>query len=97
MTPASRAMTPPSRTERLRERLSTAFSPVVLDIQDESHLHAGHAGAAGGLGHFRVHIVAEGFRGISALSAHRMIYTAVGDLLKTDIHALTLDVGVPPR
>jgi len=95
MTPASRAMTPATRAERLRERLNTAFSPVFLDIQDESHLHVGHAGAAGGHGHFRVHIVAEGFRGISTLSAHRMIYAAVGDLLQTDIHALRLDVGVP--
>ncbi len=95
MTPASRAMTPASRAERLRERLNSAFSPVLLDIQDESHLHAGHAGAAGGHGHFRVYIVAEGFRGIPLLSAHRLIYAAVGDLLQTDIHALTLDVGVP--
>ena len=84
------------RERRLRERLEEKFAPVQLVIQDESHLHAGHAGAAGGHGHFRVRIVAEAFRGLSALARHRMVYAAVDDLLKTDIHALTID-ALPPE
>lgn len=89
-------MSASDRERRLRERLEAKFAPVQLVIQDESHLHAGHAGAAGGHGHFRVRIVAEAFRGLSALARHRMVYAAVDDLLKTDIHALTID-ALPPE
>jgi BolA protein len=88
-------MNGPDRERRLRERLEAKFAPVLLAILDESHLHAGHAGAAQGHGHFRVRIVAEAFRGLSVLARHRMVYAAVDDLLKTDIHALTID-ALPP-
>lgn len=84
-----------SREQRLRQRLQASFTPVELNIADESHLHAGHSGAAGGLGHFRVRIVAEAFRGLSPVARHRLVYTAVGDLLLTDIHALALEAGTP--
>jgi len=83
------------RAERLRERLESRFSPTRLTIIDESHLHAGHAGAASGQSHFRVSIVAEAFRGTSAVARHRMVYAAVDDLLKTDIHALAIE-ALPP-
>jgi BolA protein len=85
-----------SREQRLRERLESRFAPVLLSIEDESHLHAGHAGAAGGLGHFRITIVAEAFRGVSAVGRHRLVYAAVDDLLKTDIHALAIEASPPP-
>jgi intracellular septation protein len=84
------------REQRLRERLESRFAPVRLSIEDESHLHAGHAGAAGGLGHFRVTIVAEAFRGVSPVARHRLVYAAVDDLLKTDIHALAIEASPPP-
>src|ERR1700723_3601071 len=85
-----------SREQRLRQRLESRFSPVLLTIEDESHLHAGHAGAAGGHSHFRITIVSEAFRGVSALARHRLVYAAVDDLLKTDIHALAIEASPPP-
>jgi BolA protein len=83
------------RAERLRERLQSRFAPSQLNVEDESHLHAGHAGAAGGQSHFRIRIVSEAFRGMPAVARHRLIYTVVDDLLKTDIHALAIE-ALPP-
>ena len=79
-----------NRVDLIRERLTAAFAPSRLDIIDESHLHAGHAGAAGGGGHFAVTIVAEAFAGHNLLDRHRMVYEALGDAMKTEIHALSL-------
>jgi BolA protein len=84
-----------TREQRLRERLVAHFAPVELVIEDESHQHAGHAGAAGGHSHFRVRIVAEAFRGVTPVARHRLVYAAVDDLLKTDIHALAIE-ALPP-
>src|SRR5712664_2458954 len=84
------------REQRLRGRLESHFAPQRLVIEDESHLHAGHAGAAGGHSHFRVTIVAEAFRGVSPVARHRLVYAAVDDLLKTDIHALAITASPPP-
>jgi BolA protein len=83
------------REQRLRERLERRFAPIRLEVVDESHLHAGHAGAAQGHGHFRVTIVAEAFRGVPPLARHRLVYDAVGDLLRTDIHALAIEASPP--
>lgn len=85
----------PARERSLRARLEAAFAPDELHIVDDSHLHAGHAGAAGGLGHYRIMIVAAAFEGLSAVARHRRIYAALGDLLKTDIHALAIDARTP--
>jgi BolA protein len=85
-----------TREQRLRERLIARFAPVRLEIDDESHLHAGHAGAAGGQSHFRVRIVADAFRGMSAVARHRLVYAAVDDMLKSDIHALAIEALPPP-
>jgi BolA protein len=84
-----------SRESRLRQRLESRFTPSVLIIEDESHLHAGHAGAASGHGHFRVTIVAEAFRGVPPVTRHRLVYAAVGDMLQTDIHALAIEASAP--
>jgi BolA family transcriptional regulator, general stress-responsive regulator len=86
----------PSREQRLRRCLEERFAPTLLLIEDESHLHAGHAGAAGGHSHFRVTITAEAFRGVPPVARHRLVYAAVGDLLKTDIHALAIEASPPP-
>src|ERR1700726_2849134 len=84
------------RAQRLRRCLETRFAPSLLVIEDESHLHAGHAGAAQGHSHFRVRIVSEAFRGVTPLARHRLVYAAVDDLLKTDIHALAIEASPPP-
>jgi BolA protein len=85
-----------TREERLRQRLTDEFRPLELLVEDESRLHAGHAGAAGGASHFRIRIVAEAFRGKPAVARHRMIYAALGDLMKNEIHALAIDAAPPP-
>jgi BolA protein len=94
---ASKATAAPavSRAQRLRERLQKRFAPAQLTVEDESHLHEGHAGAAGGQSHFRIRIVAEAFRGISSVARHRLIYAAVDDLMKSDIHALAIEALAP--
>ena len=83
------------RAEMIRARLDAALAPDALDIEDESHRHAGHAGARDGRGHFRVRIVSAAFSGKSALARHRAVYAALGDLMQTDIHALAIDARTP--
>jgi BolA family transcriptional regulator, general stress-responsive regulator len=85
-----------TREERLRQRLIAEFRPLELSVEDESHLHAGHAGAAGGASHFRIRIVAEAFRGKPPVARHRMIYAALGELMAGEIHALAIDASPPP-
>jgi BolA protein len=83
------------RVELIRARLQHEFAPRELAIDDESHKHAGHAGARDGRGHFRVRIVAAAFSGQPLLVRHRRIYAALGELMQTDIHALALDARAP--
>ena len=83
------------RIARIDDRLRQAFHLQALEIDDQSHLHAGHAGAKDGKGHFSVAIVADEFAGISPLKRHRLVYDAVGDMMDTDIHALTIDARAP--
>jgi BolA family transcriptional regulator, general stress-responsive regulator len=75
----------------LRERLMSALDVVELEIINESHLHAGHAGAAGGAQHFAMSIVSPQFNGIKRTAQHRMIYAAMSDLMPHPIHALRID------
>lgn len=79
------------RVAMIRERLEQALKPQSLQVIDESHLHVGHPGARDGRGHFRVHIVSPVFHGLPRLARHRRIYAALGELMKTDIHALTIE------
>jgi BolA protein len=83
------------RVERIREQLLDVLEPELLEIEDESHLHAGHAGARDGRGHFRVTVVSEAFTGLSRIARHRLVYEAVGALMETDIHALTIQAFSP--
>ena len=85
-----------SRIAEIRSRLESAFNPDQLEIVDDSHRHAGHAGARDGRGHFVVKIVSDRFTGIKPLARHRMVYAALGDLMHTDIHALSV-VALSPR
>lgn len=82
------------RIALIRERLESSFSPSRLEIIDESHKHAGHAGARGG-GHFVVHIVAEQFAGKNPLQRHRMVYDAMGELMQSEVHALNIKAEAP--
>lgn len=79
-----------SRIAAIRSRLTSALEPLLLEITDESHLHAGHAGARDGRGHFHVRIASARFRGLSRLAQHRLVYGALGDLMTTDIHAVRI-------
>jgi len=83
------------RVSVIRSRLAEEFSPELLEVEDESHLHAGHAGARDGRGHFRVTIVAEAFEGRSRLERHRMVFAALGALMQSDIHALAVQAHSP--
>jgi BolA family transcriptional regulator, general stress-responsive regulator len=87
-----------SQTERMlrmREQLTAKLQPLQLDISDESHLHAGHAGARGGGGHFTIHIVAQTFADKTLLERHRMIYALLQDMMHTEIHALSIQARSP--
>jgi BolA protein len=82
------------RISRIRAALEHELAPLQLDIYDDSAKHAGHAGAREG-GHFRVRIVAEAFRGKSAIQRHRLVFAAVASLMQQDIHALNIDAKTP--
>jgi len=77
-----------TRVAAIRTRLEVSFQPNELEITDDSHLHAGHAGARDGRGHFRVRIVSNRFASKKTLERHRMVYAALGPLMQSDIHAL---------
>lgn len=79
----------------LRERLTRALQPVELDIIDESARHAGHAGAASGGGHFIVNIVSPAFEDKTLIQRHRLVYDAVGDIMHSEIHALSIQARTP--
>lgn len=74
----------------MRALLEAAFAPALLEIEDDSHKHAGHSGGAQGHGHFSVHIVSAAFAGLSPVARHRAIYAALGGMMQTDIHALAI-------
>ena len=85
-----------SSSELLRERLISNLAPVHLQITDDSHAHAGHNEAArhGGT-HFSVAIVSDKFDDLNLVARHRLVYYAVGDLMKTKIHALSMQTLSP--
>lgn len=84
-----------NRIEKIRSALRSGLQTQQVEIEDDSHLHAGHAGAASGRGHFTVKIVSEAFAGKSPVARHRMVYAAVDALMQTDIHALSIRALTP--
>lgn len=82
------------RETQIRSRLAP-LEPVQLEIIDESHKHAGHSGARDGGGHYVLRIVSARFSGCNTVARHRMIYSALGDLMKREIHALTVQASTP--
>jgi len=83
------------RIQRFTGDLHKAFKLLHLEIKDESHLHAGHAGAASGGGHFRIHLVAPEFNGLNSVARHRAVYAALKDHIPTEIHALSIHAYAP--
>lgn len=88
-------MTESDRLQRIRAQLTEVLAPEQLEVVDESHLHAGHAGARSGMGHFRVFIVSSRFAGENPPARHRLVYEALGDMMRTDIHALSIQARSP--
>lgn len=98
MSPATELRAGLPREERvgaIRAAIEAALAPVSLEIEDESHKHAGHAGARDGRGHFRVDVVSSAFAGMTPIARHRAVYAAVGELMTTDIHALAIRARTP--
>jgi BolA protein len=78
------------REQIIRQRIEQALQPQSLELIDDSHLHAGH-GATGG--HYTVRIVSDAFAGKTMVQRHRLVYDAVGDLMASEIHALSIDAS----
>jgi len=86
-----------NRVERIREALQQALDPELLEVRDDSHRHAGHEGARDGRGHFKVHVVSAAFEGKLPLARHRAVYAALGTMMETDIHALSIRAETPVK
>lgn len=80
--------------QAIRDRLA-ALEPEAIEVVDESALHAGHEGAKSGGGHFRLTIVSPRFRGLGTLARHRLVYAALGPLMRREIHALSIRAIAP--
>ncbi|MFC4933043.1 BolA family protein [Massilia sp. GCM10023247] len=84
-----------TRLERLRNALQAALAPDRLEVSDDSALHVGHAGAASGGGHYSVKIVSSRFEGLRLVMRHRLVYDAVHDMMRAEIHALAITALAP--
>ena len=84
-----------TRVERIEARLTEALAPLDLAVGDDSALHVGHAGAASGGGHYSVRIVSDRFEGLRLVMRHRLVYDAVHDMMKSEIHALAITALAP--
>ena len=84
-----------TRMERIEQRLRSALAPQELVLEDESALHAGHAGAASGGGHYQLRIVSSKFEGLKLVMRHRLVYDSVHDMMRGEIHALAITALAP--
>lgn len=84
-----------ARVEKMRRLLADALAPAHLEIHDDSASHAGHAGARSGGGHFHATIVSGAFAGQTRIRRHQLVYQALGDMMRTDIHALSIKAFTP--
>jgi len=85
------------RAEIIRATLEEVLGAEHIHIVDDSALHAGHLGAQGGGGHYRVVVVSARFEGLSRVAAQRLVYQALGELMTTDIHALEMRTLTPEQ
>ncbi|MBT3706368.1 MAG: BolA family transcriptional regulator [Proteobacteria bacterium] len=81
--------------DQIHQRLMENLGAESVEIEDQSHLHAGHAGAASGGGHYDVIVISSAFNDLNTLGRHRLIYRAVDDLMKKEIHALSIQAFSP--
>ena len=82
--------------QTLREKLTRALAPERLEIVDESHLHAGHAGAReGGESHFRIDVVSTAFAGRARIARHRLVHDILAEEIAGPVHALSLTARTP--
>ncbi len=88
-------LSPGERAAAIEARLEAALEPTALALEDESALHAGHEGAKSGGSHFRLRVVSRKFEGLSKVARHRLVYDALEDLMKRDIHALAMTLLSP--
>jgi BolA family transcriptional regulator, general stress-responsive regulator len=79
--------------EELQERFESSFPDSLVAIEDESHLHAGHAGNQGGAGHYKVAITSARFQGLNTVAKHRLVYDCVSDLMPHRVHALSISAS----
>ena len=82
-------------TDLIKQKLNEAIKPEIIELIDDSAAHAGHAGAKGGAGHYNVTIVAEAFEGKTLVQRHQLVYQALADLMKNEIHALGINALSP--
>jgi BolA protein len=85
------------RPRLIDERLRRELDAIHVDVIDDSAAHAGHLGAQGGGGHYRVLVVSPRFEGISRVAAQRLVYGALGELMTTDIHAVEMRTLTPAQ
>ena len=83
------------RAAMVRERLYQDLEAEFVEVDDQTHLHAGHSGAAAGGSHFEVVVISKAFEGLATLARHRLVYQAVGDAMTQDIHALSIKAYTP--
>ncbi|HEX9625968.1 MAG TPA: BolA family protein [Acidiferrobacterales bacterium] len=83
------------RMHRIEQRLRAVLAPDSLELADESARHAGHAGARGGGGHYVLTIVSANFAGKGPIERHRMVYAALGEAMRAEIHALSIHAYTP--
>ena len=83
------------RLDKIRDRLLANLGPAEIELEDESALHAGHAGAASGGGHYRLRITSVKFAGLNLVTRHRLVYDAVHDMMHKEIHALAITAVAP--
>lgn len=83
------------RVAAIRDAIQATLAPQSLVVEDDSARHAGHAGARDGRGHFNVEVVSAAFAGLNPIARHRAIYAALGELMATDIHALSIKARTP--
>ena len=84
-----------NRVERIQALLQSALTPAECRVDDESHLHAGHAGAASGGGHYRLRLVSAHFDGLGKVARHRLVYDALHEMMPQEIHALAMTLLTP--
>lgn len=84
-----------NRLERIHALLSAGLEPLECVIDDESHLHAGHAGAASGGGHYRLRLVSARFADLNKVARHRLVYDCLRDMMSKEIHALAMTLLTP--